>query len=121
MLTEPVFQGSAVSKKADLLTELVSQNPAVSKNLDLLTEPVFQGLTVSKNADLLTELVSQNLAVSKNGDLLTGSRYHGRLIAAKMLTVKVEEWYRRVVSKSNLGEGQIGTIKVHPQRISMGS
>ena len=37
LLTESVFQGSAVSKNVDLLTEHSFQRPSVSKKGDLLT------------------------------------------------------------------------------------
>ena len=43
-----------MSEMVELLTESVFQGSAVSKMRDLLTEPKFQGLAVSENADLLT-------------------------------------------------------------------
>ena len=55
LLTKPIFQESAVSKKPDLLTKPIFQGSAVSKKPDLLTGPVFQRPSVSKMVDLLTE------------------------------------------------------------------
>ena len=52
LLTKLNFQGSAVSKKPDLLTQHGFQRPSVSENGDLLTEWGFQVLAVSKKVNV---------------------------------------------------------------------